>query len=107
MIPIETATMPDGTEIQIEDWSVISCFSPNSALAAYAISKISQPGPFAPKGNERYRFAFHFESEKEAKAAFDKLKSGKAELSEYVSYLWDRELADCITGICDDRRRIK
>lgn len=85
---LERAVMPDGTGIQINDWSEnYSCDAYGSELAAYAISKNTCKGPFAPKVNEKWRFGFIFNSHEECKEAFEKLKTGEAVLKDYAEFL--------------------
>lgn len=82
---IKKATMPDGTDIQIEDWSTIySCYTKNGTLAAYPISKWNCVGDFAPKIGKKFRAEFEFHNEKECKKAFDNLISGNASLLDYI-----------------------
>jgi hypothetical protein len=94
---IETVTMPNGTDIQIEEWNETYNFMPYaSKLATYPISKMSRGLYFGPRGGEYYRFSFDFENAEECKKAFDLLKEGKAQLKDYVKYMDRKEYADCI-----------
>lgn len=94
---LQKGKMQNGTDIQIEEWHENYNFIPyGSTLASYPLSKISLQGQFAPKANERYRFAFSFQSEEEAKQAFDNLLTGKNKLSDYKENISDLRYKDCI-----------
>ena len=94
---IDKAIMPNGTHIQIEDWSEDYSFhSYADTLAAYPKSKVSHPGAFSPKGNETFRAGFNFNSEDETRKAFDLLAQGKAELADYKANMRDKKYIDCI-----------
>ena len=94
---IEKGIMPDGTEVQIEDWNEnYSSIPYGSTIASYPISKMSHKGHFSPKGNEKYRFAFDFKSFEETREAFCNLVSGNKVLTEFKRNLTIKEYADCI-----------
>lgn len=87
----QRATMPDGTEIQIEDWSgdYPTVFVPCGTIAAYPISKYTLPGSFAPKAGVRFRADFsRFETTEQVQEAFDRLVSGESTLKDYAEALW-------------------
>jgi hypothetical protein len=89
--------MPDGTEIQIEDWHESYASRPEaSTVAAYPVCKETHGALYAPKKNEKYRFSFSFESSELARAAFDRLISGDSVLKDYLEVMYKREYADCI-----------
>ena len=88
---------PNGTPIQIEEWNENYGFIPyGSTVASYPKSKASHEGTFSPKGNEVYRLSFNFNSEIEAKSAFDGLKAGVKELADYKTNMDNPKYADCI-----------
>lgn len=94
---IAKAIMPNGTNIQIENWNENYDFIPPcSTLATYPISRASHKGSFSPRANETYRFAFDFKSSEEAKQAFENLKNGTKLLADYIQCLDKKEYADCI-----------
>lgn len=94
---LERGTMPNGTHIQIEEWNENYNFMPyGSTLATYPKSKMSHAGSFAPKGNENYRFSFEFETNEEAQTAFNDLKEGNKELSDFKMFMRDKKYIDCI-----------
>lgn len=71
---LEKGFMPDGTKIQIEDWSEdYSCFQYGSTLGAY---------PKTPAGRT-YRAECDFKCAEDALTAFDYLRSGLATLDDY------------------------
>lgn len=68
---IERAIMPDGTKIQINDWSEdFSCYAPNSEIAAYPLNRYG----------ENVRVRRHFDSEEETISAFQQLITGEKSL---------------------------
>jgi len=94
---LEKGIMPDGTNIQIEEWHENYSFMPyGSTLASYPKSKVSHEGAFAPKGNEKYRFSFNFKSYDEAQQAFINLTNGIKTLSDFKSNIYNPKYADCI-----------
>jgi len=94
---LKIGKMPNGTEIQIEEWHENYDFMPyGSTLASYPKSKMSHEGAFAPKGNMEYRFSFNFASNEEAKTAFENLLNSKTVLSDYRDKIDRKEYADCI-----------
>lgn len=94
---LERGTMPNGTAIQIEEWHENYDFYPYAdCIASYPKSKMSHEGAFAPKGNEKYRFSFHFPSTEDAKNAYNELLAGTKQLVDFVEYMWDKKYVDCI-----------
>lgn len=94
---LNKGTMPNGTQIRIENWNENYDFIPYaSTLGAYQKSKVSHDGPFAPRGNELYRFQFDFKSEEECKEAFNSLINGDKELSDYRDKMYDKKYMDCV-----------
>lgn len=97
---IKKNIMPDGTAIQIEDWSKIySCFIEDSTLAAYPISKWNCKGSFSPKIGKTFRAEFEFNNAKECREAFDSLVSGETTLLDYIDKYnargaWNKEERD-------------
>lgn len=91
-------TMPDGTDIQIEDWSENYSFHNYAdTLATYPKSKMTHEGTYAPKSGETFRCSFRFGGDEEAKAAFKALTEGGKSLSDYREYMRDRlKYGDCI-----------
>lgn len=90
--------MPDGTEIQIEDWHDNYTAPYASTITAYPISKINCSGTYAPKKNARFRAQFDFPSEAETRDAFHTLISGAKKLDDYIPNLHDPKYAGCIVG---------
>ncbi|MNH75580.1 hypothetical protein D3C73_278240 [compost metagenome] len=95
---IKTGVMPDGTDIQIEDWSENYSFHNYAdTLATYPKSKMTHEGTYAPKARERHRFSFRFGSAEEAEAAFNDLTEGIKTLSDLREYFDGKlEYRDCI-----------
>lgn len=106
---IKSGTMPDGTIIQIEDWSKYVGYNDVYNLAAYPISKYTFPDGFTPKAGERMRVAFWFADNSECETVFAALESGKAKLADYVSRLYEKHYAPALTGVCtdEDAKRIE
>ena len=96
---IAKGTMPNGTKIQVEEWNEDYGFMPyGRTLAAYPESKANHKGSFAPKLNEKYRFEFDFNSNKESQKAYDELMAGTKQLSDYIPNMLRKEYADCVRG---------
>lgn len=82
---LEVGEMPDGTKLQVEDWSNVYGFMPfGSTLASYPKSKANGKGQFSPKFNKTFRVTFNFDSEVETKLALDELSKGSKELRDFV-----------------------
>ncbi|GIN22618.1 hypothetical protein [Siminovitchia fordii] len=90
--------MPDGANIQIEEWSENYNFKPyGSTLAIYPVSKATHKGSYAPKEGDTYRFSFDFDSHSEAEKAFDDLiKGNKFPLDFHNNFSSKREYLNCI-----------
>jgi len=81
---LEKGQMPDGTDIQREEWKENYDFMAYGAtVAAYPISKESINMPLAPKIGERFRLAMYFESTEEAENCFQQLKNGEKSLKDF------------------------
>jgi hypothetical protein len=95
---LQNGIMPDGTEIQIEEWNENYSFMPyGSIIASYPKSKVSHEGIYAPKGNQVYRFDFNFKSTEETKVAFDELVTGSKVLSDFINnFAGKPEYKNCI-----------
>ncbi|MGG1664501.1 hypothetical protein [Brevibacillus sp. NRS-1366] len=94
---LEKGIMPNGTSIQIEEWSENYSFMPyGSTIASYPKSKVSHEGTCAPKGNQSYRFSFNFKSEEETKKVFNELLTGGKALSDFKENLSEKKYADCL-----------
>ena len=94
---IKKGKMPDGTEIRLEDWNENYDFvPPSSTIAAYAKSKASFDGDYAPKAGEVYRFQFDFENAVETEITYNALLNGEKMLSDYTHKLYRKRYASCI-----------
>lgn len=95
---IKKGIMPNGTHIQIEDWSEDYAFHNYAdTLASYPISKETHRGTWAPKAGERYRFSFHFKNAEETEKAYNDLLEDKKELEDYKHIMSSKlEYKDCI-----------
>lgn len=91
---------PDGTAIQIEDWSEVypDIYPQASTLAAYPVSKWSIPGSFAPKAGEQFRAGFDFPDCHACAQAFEDLTAGAKTLADFVDCLERREYRAAILG---------
>ena len=87
-------------DIQIEDWSedYPNTFLPDNTLAAYPVSKVDTDSPFGPRRGSKFRCEFHFPNGKRAKEAFYALATANAELTDYLSYIWNLDYIPCVTG---------
>ena len=93
---IRKGTTPNGTHIQIEDWSQdYTIYKKNATIGFYPVAhesiyKEDKPHwmPY-PKRGETFRASFDFDTESEALEAFTLLKSGCKELMDYISNFSD------------------
>ncbi len=91
--------MPDGTKIQVENWEpVYPGLSEPFYCVAYPISKANCTGCFAPKTGEKFRAAFSFPTLKAAETVFNALKTGTAQLENYIEYIDNYMHIPAITG---------
>ena len=88
-----TAKMPDGTEIQLENWEDTYPFSPSLwwAIGAYPRAKHDSGRLFGPRRGGIMRLTISFMSDAEAVEAFEKLNRGEAELLDYRDKFWNGE----------------
>lgn len=95
---LQKAIMPDGTEIQLEEWNENYSFMPyGSTIASYPKSKASHEGTYSPKGNKKYRFDFSYKSNEEANQAFNELITGSKVLIDFINnFAGKPEYKDCI-----------
>lgn len=92
MFVIEKGITPDGISIQIEDWSESypNTYKKNATIGFYPVAVhdiIREDYPHwtpYPKRGARFRADLEFDSEAEAKAAFESLKSGEKTYMDYL-----------------------
>jgi len=86
MKAIKRGTLPDGSTVQVEDWSsdYPELCTYADTVAAYPKSTKTHEGQYAPKLGLKLRVSFHFESKSEADEAFEKLVSGEAVLQDFA-----------------------
>ena len=102
---IKRGVMPDGTDVQIEDWSgsYPGVHKYADVVAAYPVSQCNLDGAFAPKAGEKFRCGLHFWDTEKAAEAFNALLSGTAELKDYAANMERLDYAPCI-GAEPERR---
>ena len=92
--------MPDGTQIQIEDWSEdYNCYAPAETVAAYPISKktIYKKNSIGyPREGKKFRASFNFGTAKVAKEAFETLIAGTSSLKDFSAYMHDPQYGECL-----------
>ena len=94
---VRCGVMPDGTKIQIEDWSrCYKLFAPCSTVAAFPKSKVNIMSIGEPKAGETFRASFTFFDAKSAEEAFERLCKGEAQLKEYEIYMDNPRHAICL-----------
>ena len=87
---IRKETTPNGTDIQIEDWSedYPGTFKKNATIGFYPMALNSiyhdEGFPEYPKRGETFRSEFDFNTEEEAKEAFDSLQSGEKSFMDFL-----------------------
>lgn len=94
---IERAVMPNGTEIQLEDWSSHNSLKyPNLyglTIGAYPIARNTGKGRWVESG-ERFRLTISRDnhsgcSNDDVKADFNALKNGKKHLEDLAARFWN------------------
>jgi len=88
-----TAKMPDGTDIQLENWEDSYPSSPSLwwAIGAYPKAKYDSGRLFGPRRGGIMRLTINFATDAEAVEAFEKLNRGDAELLDYRDKFWNGE----------------
>ena len=102
---LERAAMPDGTEIQMEDWHADypTVFAHNASIGAYPKSKVNFKTTWFPKRGQNFRASFNFKTESDARQAYNDLINGNKTLVDFVELMWDRSrYRAAITGNYDD-----
>lgn len=99
---IKKAVMPDGTKIQLEDWSEdYPFYAPCAHISAYPIAKFDAErvnGWVYPKRNHNFRLNFYFDIKNKnsaalaAELAFLSLTNGENELKDFSAYAQNKEL---------------
>lgn len=75
--------MPNGTDIQQEDWSMdYDCFSPKSTIAVYPVAIMTNGSGLIGRG-DRFRLTLDFDTEEQANKCYENLISGKAKINDY------------------------
>lgn len=97
---IKKGKFPDGTDLQLEDWSEAypGVFQKNATVSAYPVAVCSLPGQFSPKIGEKFRAQFEFDTGEQAKEAFRALLAGEKSLVDYAPLLWNKNYAPCLGG---------
>lgn len=85
---IEKDVMPDGTSIQMEDWSkdYPGTYASEATIAAYPMAKRNVGGIFGPRTGELFRCAMNFHSYVQAREAFNLLSVGEKDLLDYTEF---------------------
>ncbi len=84
--------MPDGTDIQIEDWTKDNNIRNTLTIGAYPIAKNTGKYKWI-KAGDRFRLSIDrgFTTDEEVKKAFNDLKEGKKKLEDFSEYFWNLE----------------
>lgn len=96
---IKKGVMPDGTSIQIEDWSEDYSFhNPCDTVAAYPVAKQSvlTSHGFYPEQNRKFRTDFKFKDGKTAEKSFNDLINGISTLKDYIDVMDNPHHAVCL-----------
>jgi hypothetical protein len=86
---VKKGQMPDGTAIQLEDWSedYPKIFSGELKLVAYPIAKHTTGGEFGPRRGESFRYAINGQPTEVAQNAYVDLVSGSKQLLDFSEYV--------------------
>ena len=97
---VDKGVMPDGTKIQIEDWSMdYDSQTYGSTVAAYPVATETTYLPSGiqyPKKGKTFRLDLEFGSNEETKAAFDELQAGRKDLVDYKENAYNRKLYESL-----------
>lgn len=97
---IERATMPDGTKIQIEDWTKdYSCFNTLSIAAYPIMQRLSQSHKlYFHESGKPFRVDINrdWKNDDEVKKAFSELQNGIKEIKDFANQFWHSWCAECI-----------
>lgn len=79
--------MPDGTKIQIDDWSkdYPNVYAYASTVGAYPVAKEDSEYGWI-KRNQTFRLDLNFDNQEQAEQAFSYLLDGKKKLIDYQNY---------------------
>lgn len=78
--------MPNGTDIQQEDWSMdYSFYAPKSTVAVYPVSmKVCKEKHIV--NGEKFRLELDFDNEEQANKCYDSLSEGTSKISDYKEF---------------------
>lgn len=97
---IERAIMPDGTKIQIEDWTKdYSCFKTLSIAAYPIMQRLPQSKRlYFHESGRPFRVDINrdWKNDDEVKKAFSELQNGIKEVKDFANQFWDSWCAECI-----------
>lgn len=95
---VKRSQMPDGTKIQIEDWSQDYITFPTLTLGAYPIAKCE--GNFVRRGHTfRLSINREFHTDAEVLDLFEALEKGSAKLEELVRHFWNLDKDAYLLGL--------
>lgn len=86
MIVLQREKMPNGTTIQIEDWT--EDYKNHWNVGAYPIAKEGDKYGWI-KRKQTFRLTLNFDSKKQAEQAFSELLSGEKELIDYKNCFYN------------------
>lgn len=92
---LKEGVMPDGTRIQLEDWSGYVLHKYADTIAAYPKSKANLIREGIKQG-ENFRVSFRFNNQEQAENVFERLIAGTADLIDYDWYIESPRLAICL-----------
>jgi hypothetical protein len=103
---IETAIMPDGTRIQLEDWSEDNSpltFNSNLCIAVYPISKHTTKHKWIREG-EPFRLSIVGNKylgylDNDVRADYEALKEGRKRLEDLAEWFWEGTRAMWLLGM--------
>jgi len=88
---LERATMPDGTKIQIEDWTEdYTCFDTLSIAAYPRSERLPRSRKSWVVPGEEFRVSIDkFKRNKDTEQAFEALRNGTKAVKDFADYFWD------------------
>lgn len=85
---LKKSKMPDGTDIQIEDWKDVYEFTKTNSIVAYPKAKNTSKYGYV-RNNERFRLELiHFKDDEQVENIFNKLEKGTIKLEELSKHFY-------------------
>ena len=100
---LQKDVMPDGTNIQIEDWKEVYPFEKTVKIGAYPLAKNSGRHGWIQR-NEKFRLELsrNFNSDKEVYSIYEALTNGSVKLEDLDDHYYHGDRDRFYLGLIDD-----